>query len=142
MRSQEIFQLDLRVKLLECIGITSLSEYLFIIVPSQAPTSFNVTAQTSTSVTASWQPPPADARNGNITGFKLFYTQKGVTTKCPTILTINSSANPVTNVSELKKYREYEFHVLAFTSIGDGPKSVAKVLRTKEDGKRLKAYFH
>ena len=116
---------------------------MFIAVPSQPPTNFKVTVQTSTRVTASWQLPPADARNGNITGFKLFYTQQGaVSTKCPTILTINSSANPVTNVSELKKYTNYEFHVLAFTSVGDGPKSLAKVLRTKEDGKRLKAYFH
>ena len=114
---------------------------MFIAVPSQAPTSFKVTAQTSTRVTVSWQPPPADARNGNITGFKLFYTQQGVSTKCPTILPINSSANPVTNVSELKKYTDYEFQVLAFTSIGDGPKSLPKVVRTKEDGKRLKAYF-
>ena len=109
--------------------------YLFIAVPSQAPTSFKVTAQTSTRVSASWQPPQADARNGNITGFKLFYSQQGVSTKCPTILTINSSANLVTNVSGLKKYTEYIFQVLAFTSVGDGPKGEGQVVKTKEDGK-------
>ena len=110
---------------------------MFIAVPSQAPASLNVTAQTSTSVTASWQLPPEHARNGNITGFKLFYTQRGVSKNCPTILTINSSANPVTNVSELEKYTEYEFQVLASTVVGDGPKSSSMILRTKEDGKRL-----
>ena len=63
--------------------------------------------------------------------------QRGVSSNRPTILTINSSANPVTNVSELEKYTEYEFQVLASTVVGDGPKSSSKILRTKEDGKRL-----
>ena len=35
----------------------------------------------------------------------------------------------------LDKYTEYEFQVLAFTSVGDGPKSSPEVVRTKEDGK-------
>ena len=38
-------------------------------------------------------------------------------------------------ISGLDKYREYEFQVLAFTSVGDGPKSPVEVERTKEDGK-------
>ena len=37
----------------------------------------------------------------------------------------------------LDEYTEYEFQVLASTSIGDGPKSSIKYERTKEDGKRL-----
>ena len=44
---------------------------LFITALSKAPNSFTVTVKTSTSVTASWQLPPADSRNG-ITGFKVF----------------------------------------------------------------------
>ena len=37
----------------------------------------------------------------------------------------------------LAKYTEYEFQVLAFTSTGDGPKSLFEVGRTLEDGNNL-----
>ena len=53
------------------------------------------------------------------------------------MLTINGGATQTEVVSSLDKYTEYEFQVLAFTSVGDGPKSSVKVKRTKEDGKTL-----
>ena len=40
-------------------------------------------------------------------------------------------------VTGLDKYTEYEFQVLAFTSLGDGPKSSVEVERTLEDGENL-----
>ena len=54
-----------------------------------------------------------------------------------------------TDVTGLSKYTEYEFQILAFTSVGDGPNSTVKSKRTKQDGKKLvlminqfyKAYF-
>ena len=49
---------------------------------------------------------------------------------------INSGGTLTKDVTGLDKYTEYEFEVLAFTSVGDGPKSAVKVERTKEDGKR------
>ena len=47
---------------------------------------------------------------------------------------INSGATLSRDVTGLDKYTEYEFQVLAFTSVGDGTKSSVKVERTKEDG--------
>ena len=38
------------------------------------------------------------------------------------------------HVTGLDKYSEYEFQVLAFTSMGDGPRSAVAVERTMEDG--------
>ena len=110
--------------------------YLFnesIPVPSQAPVSFTVIASTSTSITANWQLPPADSRNGIITGFKLFYKKNG-SAEPPTILTINSSATLTKTVSGLDEDTDYEFQVLAFNSVGDGPKSYVVVARTMEEG--------
>ena len=49
---------------------------------------------------------------------------------------ISSGGTLTKDVTGLDKYTEYEFEVLAFTSVGDGPKSSFKVERTKEDGKR------
>ena len=53
------------------------------------------------------------------------------------MLPINDGAMLTKDVTGLEKYTEYEFKVLAFTSIGDGPNGSVKVEITKEDGKRL-----
>jgi len=101
--------------------------------PSQAPTSFTVAASTSVSIVASWQLPPTYARNGIITGFKLFYKKQASPSSPATTITINDSANLTYTLTGLEKYTEYEFQVLAFTSVGDGPLSSVKTEKTKED---------
>ena len=106
--------------------------FVFISVPSQAPSGFKLTASSSTSITASWQLPPENARHGSIAGFKLFYRKKG--SAGVSMSTINDGATLLEDVTGLDKYTEYEFQVLAFTSTGDGRKSSVKVERTKEDG--------
>ena len=105
-----------------------------IAVPSQAPTSFSLTAKTSTSIEASWQSPPADSRNGIIRGFKLFYKKKG-SSGSSTQIKITSESTRTKVVTGLDEYTEYEFQVLAFTSVGDGPNGTVMSVRTKEDGK-------
>ena len=94
-----------------------------------------MTAKTSTSITASWQLPPEDDRNGNIAGFKLFYKEKG-SSGSPKQLTINSGSTLTKVVPGLDEYKEYEFQVLAYTSIGDGPKSNAQYAKTKQAGEK------
>ena len=93
-------------------------------------------ASSSTSITAFWQLPPSDSRNGIIIGFKLFYKRKS-SDEPPTIITINNGTSSVKDITGLAKYTEYECQVLAFTSVGDGPKSSSEITRTKEDGKKL-----
>ena len=85
-------------------------------------------------MTASWQLPPENARHGNITGFKLFYRKKG--SMGPLVnLSINGGEKRSEDVTGLAKDTEYEFQVLAFTSVGDGLKSSIKVGSTREGGK-------
>ena len=107
-----------------------------ITVPSKPPDSFSLAAKTSTSIEASWQLPPADSWNGIIRGFKLFYKKKSSSGSLKTMLLINDGDALTRIVTGLNKYTEYEFHVLAFTSVGDGPNSTVKDERTKEDGKK------
>ena len=92
-----------------------------------------MTANNSTSITASWQLPPADSRNGVITGFKLFFKKRG-SAGFPAALTMSNGQIRFKHVTGLDKYSEYEFQVLAFTSTGDGPRSAVAVERTMEDG--------
>ena len=107
-----------------------------IAVPSQPPGHFSVTAKTSTSITASWQLLPADSMNGIIKGYKLFYKKKD-SVGSPNIEQINNKTIVSQDLTELEEYTEYECQVLAFTSVGDGPKSTVKSVTTKEDGNKL-----
>ena len=50
---------------------------------------------------------------------------------------INDKAVLTTDVIGLAKFTDYEFKVLAFTSVGDGPNSTVESETTKEDGKKL-----
>ena len=121
----------------KCLHEVNFAFYFSTSAPSSAPTNFTVTASSPSVITASWQFPPADSRNGIITGYKLFHKRKNSGAPAD-IITINSGATHTTNVSGLIKYTEYEFQVLAFTSVGDGPKSSVKVMRTVGDGMKLK----
>ena len=47
---------------------------------------------------------------------------------------ITDKAKRIEEVTKLDKYTEYGFEILAFTSVGDGPKSSILTERTKEDG--------
>ncbi len=107
---------------------------LSIAAPSQPPSNFSVTAQSSTSILASWHLPPADSRNGIIKGFKLFY-KRNDSVGTSNLVVISVGGNLTKVVSKLEMYTVYEFQVLAFTSVGDGPNSSVTVVRTKEDGK-------
>ena len=93
-----------------------------------------MTASTSTSVTASWELPPTGSRNGIITGFKLFYRHKHSNNQ-PKLLHISNAAIRTETVRELMKFTEYEFQLLAHTSVGDGPNSSVQFTKTMEDGK-------
>ena len=94
-------------------------------------------ASNSTSVTASWQLPPEIGRNGVIRGLKVMY-RKISSAALLRILTINNGTIETEDVTGLDKYTQYEFQVLAFTSVGDGPRSSVVVERTKEDGEGKK----
>lgn len=107
-------------------------------VPSEAPRDLTAIAISPTSIITAWQLPVEDSRNGIIRGFKLFYKQNGFIDSSTTFLLENPSIQSKT-VAGLDESTEYEFQVLAYTSVGDGPKGPVVVARTKgrkEDGKR------
>ena len=108
-------------------------------VPSEAPTDLKVTASTFNTIGVAWELPPVDSRNGIIKGFKLFYKEKGSIDDSPPFFHIKSVSILNKSVTGLSEFTDYEFQVLAYTSVGDGPKSpvlVARTERRKEDGER------
>ena len=109
---------------------------ILISVPSKAPSELILSAVSSTSITASWQLPPAYSKHGIIAGFKLFYKKKGFIGSIH-VKTINDGRTFLGVINGMDKYTEYEFQGVAFTSHGDGPKSSVVVERTMEDGTKL-----
>ena len=105
------------------------------------------TASTSSSIVMAWQLPAEDSQNGIIKGFKLFYKHRGSTDSLFTVQ-LDDPLILTKTVTGLDEFTEYEFQVLAYTAVGDGPKGPVVVVRTerrkevvrterrKEDGKR------
>ncbi|XP_068676920.1 platelet-derived growth factor receptor alpha-like isoform X1 [Montipora foliosa] len=101
--------------------------------PSKPPSGFTVTARNSTSVTASWQLPPADSRNGIIKGFKLFINSKGSDDERNVQFIDVSNDVYKRIVTGLQESTEYELQVLAYTSAGDGTNSSVQFVKTLKD---------
>ena len=68
-------------------------------------------------------------------GYKLFYKVNG-SSESLTMLVVSGS-NTSIDVTGLLENTFYEFQVLAFTSVGDGPNSSVLIERTLESGKNL-----
>ena len=96
-----------------------------------------MTATSSTSIRASWTSLPEYARHGTITGYKVFYRQKGSANNS-VVESVIGTGILTKDFANLNKYTKYEFQVLAIGSRGEGPKSSVTVGQTLEDGKRLK----
>ena len=91
----------------------------------------------TSSIRASWASLPEYARHGTITGYKVFYRQKGSANN--SVMESVIGAGILTkDFANLKKYTKYEFQVLAMGSHGEGPKSPVMVGQTLEDGKKAK----
>ena len=85
-------------------------------------------AETSSSISFSWQPPPQNKTNGIIR----HYTVRVTEVKTGLFFEINSTATSV-NIGQLQAYNAYEVKSAAFT-IGLGPFSASIEITTLEKG--------
>ena len=86
----------------------------------------------STIITLFWDPPPADARNGIITRYRINITE--VETERP-ILRFSSTTS--VNVTSLHPYYTYNCAIAAETIIGAGPYTSVITVVTLQDGNPL-----
>lgn len=90
----------------------------------------------SRSLEVSWAPPPSEHHNGLIVGYKVLHlpaTSRLGPADADVITTAGSERS--VRIDNLEKWTEYKIWVLAFTRIGDGPRSDVVVAQTDEDGK-------
>ncbi|XP_051556039.1 neogenin-like isoform X4 [Myxocyprinus asiaticus] len=87
-------------------------------VPSAPPQNLTVEVQNSKSIMVRWQPPPADAQNGEISGYKIRY-RKGARKSEVTEITSGSQLYQL--IDGLQRGTEYMVRVSAITVNGTGP---------------------
>ncbi|XP_069762286.1 protein sidekick-1 isoform X2 [Narcine bancroftii] len=91
-------------------------------VPTRGPQDVRVRPLTATQLEIGWDPPPAEAQNGKIQGYKIYYweQQNQNDTQKTRILFLPDNTVRLKN---LASYTMYMVSVLAFNAAGDGPRS-------------------
>ncbi|CAM4531941.1 unnamed protein product [Leuciscus chuanchicus] len=87
-------------------------------VPSAPPQNMTVEVLNSKSIMIRWQPPPADAQNGEIIGYKIRY-RKG--TRKSEVAEITSGSQLYQLIDGLQRGTEYMLRVAAISVNGTGP---------------------
>ena len=75
-----------------------------------------------------WELPPLDSRGGIIRGYKLFV--QPATGVEEMLINIPNNATDVYIVGGLEQATSYRFSVLAYTRVGDGPRSIHLTIAT------------
>lgn len=107
-------------------------DFLFPIVPNDAPQNFTILVATPTSIFLRWDSPPPESRNGLILGFSITLTNDDD----ESVITYMAQSNEYeVTIENLVPYTTYVCTILAFTAIGNGPSSQSVMVTTSESGK-------
>uniref|UniRef100_A0A8C1UFC9 Sidekick cell adhesion molecule 1a n=1 Tax=Cyprinus carpio TaxID=7962 RepID=A0A8C1UFC9_CYPCA len=119
------------------LGVFSqpVTEYTLQGVPTAPPQGVEVKAVNSTIIEFTWNPPPQQFINGINQGYKLMAWPER-SPEDVIIVTITPDYHGTRHlgyISGLKKFTWYLTSVLCFTTPGNGPRSVPKLVQTHED---------
>ena len=102
--------------------------FFILAVPSGAPQNFMITADSSTSLSMTWDPPAVQHRNGIITAYTINITSNGWS------ITQTVSLGTSFRLESLRPFVSYTCSIAAQTSVGQGPFSTTVTATTPEDG--------
>ena len=111
-------------------------------VPNSPPHNVSSTNTSSTSLIINWQPIPRIDVNGILLGYRVFYHEKitarrrrrAIQSHNETVRVLPPNATSV-EIFNLKKFTNYSFRIVGFTSKGEGKISQTFNVSTDEDGK-------
>lgn len=107
----------------------------YTVVPSAAPQAVSgMPYKDSRSIKVTWKPPPKDQQNGEIQGYKIFYVKNEKSQTDQDAKSVSVEAEEIV-LGELEIFTEYKIWVIAFTTVGDGPRSQPIRVWTNEDGR-------
>ena len=103
--------------------------FFILAVPSGAPQNFMITADSSTSLSMTWDPPAVQHRNGMITAYTINITSEDGMSMTQMVFSGTSF-----RLESLRPFVSYTCSIAAHTSVGQGPFSTTVTATTPEDG--------
>ncbi|XP_028396320.1 uncharacterized protein LOC114520285 [Dendronephthya gigantea] len=101
-------------------------------LPSAPPRNLTAMNTSSRSILLQWKPVVYEYQDGIIRGYKVFWRLANTADSWNEVQ-VNGSHNTNTEIKRLKKFRDYEFKILAFTTVGNSVMTKSVVARTDED---------
>ncbi|KAJ8383065.1 hypothetical protein SKAU_G00038430 [Synaphobranchus kaupii] len=126
---------EIRVSIYNAVGEgpTSTPQEVFVgeAVPTAPPQNVAIQSATATQLDVTWDPPPLEAQNGDIQGYKIYFWEfqlQNETERQRTLFLPESGAK----LKNLTGYTTYMISVAAFNAAGDGPRSLPTRGRTQQ----------
>ena len=102
-------------------------QFLNLAAPTGAPQEFQVDAINTTAIEVQWELPPIYTFGGVILGYKLFVQPANGEER---VINIQDNETNVYTVGELEPATPYSFSILAYNTIGDGPRTTTLTIST------------
>lgn len=116
-----------------------------VAVPTGEPLDISTEPLSSTEIKVAWRPPDHNKQNGQIMGYKIFYwvhspmqaegkrKVASTTTQSRELMEIVPDTLESFILLDLLKWTNYSIQISAFNPAGDGPRSKAVIVQTRED---------
>ncbi|KAK3755490.1 hypothetical protein RRG08_063566, partial [Elysia crispata] len=109
--------------------------------PTGPPLGVTGETKSKNEIRVTWHPPERKKRNGKLLGYRLFVRKDGLPASEETETVVSTISRKDGETQEdmeavldgLETWTNYVIQVLAFTAVGDGPKSMAIEVKTDED---------
>ncbi|XP_059414733.1 protein sidekick-2-like isoform X2 [Carassius carassius] len=124
-------------------GPTSSPQEVFVgeAVPTAAPQNVAIQSSTATQLDVTWDPPPVEAQNGDIQGYKIYYWEFQLQNETERLRTLFLPELSV-KLKNLTGYTTYMISVAAFNAAGDGPRSLPARGRTQQAAPSAPSFIH
>ncbi|KAM4525657.1 protein sidekick-2 isoform 4-T4 [Odontesthes bonariensis] len=124
-------------------GPTSPPQEVFVgeAVPTAPPQNVAIQSATATQLDVTWNPPPVDAQNGDIQGYKIYFWEfqrKNETERLRTLFMPEGGVK----LKNLTGYTTYMISVAPFNAAGDGPRSPPTRGRTQQAAPSAPSFIH
>uniref|UniRef100_A0A7N8YI12 Sidekick cell adhesion molecule 2b n=1 Tax=Mastacembelus armatus TaxID=205130 RepID=A0A7N8YI12_9TELE len=146
MRSQSKHKrYEIRMSVYNAVGEgpTSPPQEVFVgeAVPTAPPQNVVIQSATATQLDVTWDPPPVDAQNGDIQGYKVYFWEfqrKNETERLRTLFMPEGGVK----LKNLTGYTTYMISVAPFNAAGDGPRSPPTRGRTQQAAPSAPSFIH
>ncbi|CAB1350195.1 unnamed protein product [Coregonus sp. 'balchen'] len=124
-------------------GPTSTPQEVFVgeAVPAAPPQTVTIQSSTATQLDVTWDPPPLDAQNGDIQGYKIYFWEFQLQNETERLRTMFLPELGV-KIKNLTGYTTYMISVAAFNAAGDGPRSPPTRGRTQQAAPSRPSFIH